>query len=240
MRRFGDKIYKLFLSRYYFLFFLAIFLILSSVFSYGFIARMCVTAVSCVLLVLLLLAANRAARIRDVVFYIIFSQYFLGVIASQLSTSVSRVIAIYQIINTTLISLLFFYFLSKIKICKIDECFKKNNLPWLATYFSAGLFLSIGLPFTSTFISEILIMREMMVFNPVFVVVLMVAMFLFTVSVLHALQDYVFKEKSIRRFSIRLSFFDHSVFCFLILFNVIGGIFPSVFINAISTGVQSL
>jgi formate hydrogenlyase subunit 3/multisubunit Na+/H+ antiporter MnhD subunit len=187
-----------------------------------------------------LLAANRARKLKDIIIYFTLAQYILSAIAFELLSLMSKKIALYQMINSTVLAFVMFYCFYKIKHGTTQKHLPKNNLPWLGAYFTATLFCLIGLPFTSTFMFEIIILREAMNSMPMLVLGLLIAMFLFTVSVLHVLQDYVFNERAIRDFSIKLSLFEHVAFLILISFNVINGLFPSFAVQMIYSGLNYL
>jgi NADH:ubiquinone oxidoreductase subunit 5 (subunit L)/multisubunit Na+/H+ antiporter MnhA subunit len=242
MRQLGDKLYFLFSSHRSLFIKLTAIVLFAVMFAPGvhLVLNKNVAIFCCILLIMLLLAANRARRLKDTIIYLVLSQYALSAIALQFSSLNSEKIALYQMANTALLALLMLYCLYKIKKGSAEKRVLKNNLPWLGAYFTASLFCFIGLPFTSTFISEIIIIREALNILPLLAVGLLIAMLLFTISVLHVLQDYVFKEKAIKDFSIKLSPFEHLVFLVLIAFNVMSGLFPSFAIEMIYSGVHSL
>lgn len=242
IRKSGDKLYNLFSSRRSLFITIISVLLFFGMFGHEFnlITNRFAAVFFCVLLIVLLLAANRARKLSDIVIYLAFSQYALSVMAMQLLSLSSEKIALYQFVNATLLLLLMLYSLYKIKQGSTHTYLKKNNLPWLGAYFTATLFCLIGLPFTSTFISEVIITREAMNNMPLLVVGLLIAMLLFTITVLHVLQDYVFKEKAIKDFSIKLSPSEHLLFLGLIAFNIINGLFASSAIQIIYSGAHAL
>ncbi len=180
-----------------------------------------------IVLMAFLLIANRARQLKHIFLFLSLAQFTLALIALQGMSANSIKIASFQFINTTLLSLLMLIVLRKIKYGQKMPHMIDNNLPWLGAYLTAVLFCLIGLPCTSTFISEIIILKEVVVIHPLLAIGILLAIVLFAISILHTLQDYIFKGSAIAGLSIRLSKLDHSLFTGILLFDFLNGVYPS-------------
>lgn len=229
IRDLGDIFYQFFIQKKFVSFLIIALLLLSNIFNHNspFFFPMLPYIFDLILLMLFLLTANRASDLKYVLLFLTLSQFTLALIAYQLFSTDAVKIAYFQLINTTSLSLLMMVVLHKIKYGKKLIHMVDNNLPWLGAYLTAVLFCLIGLPFTSSFISEVIILKETIRVSLILTTALLIVIVLFAVSILHTLQDYIFKASAIERLSIRLSKAEHLLFIGWLLFNLLNGLYPS-------------
>jgi len=228
MRSLGDRLYQFFIGHKIIAYYIIGLLLLLPLFKfYPFtVPSLFNYSVDVTLLIIFLITANRARELKHIFLFLMLSQYTLALIALQFKSINSIKIAYFQFINITLLSLLMLMVLHKIKSGQKLSYTVKNNLPWLGAYLTAILFCLIGLPFTSTFMSEVIILKEV-ILHPALVLAILFVIVLFAISILHALQDHVFKFPAILRLSIQLSRLEHAAFIGILFFNFLNGLYPS-------------
>ncbi|MCW5589892.1 MAG: hypothetical protein KIT27_09570 [Legionellales bacterium] len=178
-----------------------------------------------------LITANRARQLKHIFILLIGSHCALAIIALRVMSVTSTKIAYFQFIHITLLCLLMMLVLYKIKSGKKLVHAVENNLPWLGAYLTAILFCFIGLPFTAAFISETIILKELIAIQPGTLLLLLIAIMLSAITVLHTLQDSIFKASAIQKLSVQLSPLDHFLFISILFFNLINGVYPEILLK---------
>jgi NAD(P)H-quinone oxidoreductase subunit 5 len=182
------------------------------------------------LMLIFFTAANRAPRLRARCLYLLLGQVSLALLTLSLPSSRLPGLAIFQMVNLVFIAALFLLLFTKVQQRGVNIDVKKNQFPAAASYLTIGLFCLIGLPGTSTFITELLVFREL-VHAPLYLLLMvMLAFVLLAIAILHALQDFVFNAVAVERFAVKLSWFEHFILVLMLAYNIISGFLPLYFL----------
>ncbi len=184
-------------------------------------------AINLLVLISLLLIANRVSHLKHLlVTLMIFSVCvsYLAIIFGQQQVSVVGVFHLVNVIST----IIGLFVLNKGQ-CHGSQnyLFYDNRLPLRHFYICIFLILLIGIPGTSSFISEYYLLMGLLQANILFACFFIVAMLLLSLVVLHALQVYFFNPNVRRLCSEPVSKLTHASSVLLIGFNLFNGVHPA-------------
>lgn len=175
-------------------------------------------------------AANRAARLRDRCVWLVMGQACLILITLLLpETSMAR-LAVFQLLNLGFSVVVLVLIFIKVHRGERKPTVITNQFPAMATYFTIAMFCLIGLPGTSTFVTELLVFQQVLQTDAWLMPVLMLGFVLLAVAILHILQDFLFNRRAVARFAIPLLGVEHAIFVLTLGYNVISGLLPLYFI----------
>lgn len=209
---------------------------LTSILQVSFIHSFVPTSMNIGVFILTLIAAYKAPNVRILNYYLYVSQ--ISLVNIGLGSTIIRMheLAIYQLINCTLI------FLGIALICKYQTkalprvVRDDNRLIWSSIYFTILIFLWIGFPFSASFITELgVILSLLKAGQVVFVFIVFIGFILLAMAILNALQVHVFNRNSHFLRNIRhLPPLGHLFLSICIAVNILSGIMPNILIDNIS------
>ncbi|MBB71920.1 MAG: hypothetical protein CMF50_05930 [Legionellales bacterium] len=109
-----------------------------------------------------------------------------------------------------------------------------NRLPWCHFYLSVILIVFIGLPGTSSFMTEILLMQMLIAKAPLAMILLPVTVLFISLAVLNCLQKTIFNPRALRQHAAKLSPSTHILVLTAITINLINGLAPTYALNTIT------
>lgn len=182
-----------------------------------------------------LIAANRAKTIRSLNYYLAVAQ--INVVNMGLFPAHSKVadIAIFQIINSIFIFLAIRILLNSHERKEDVVFIEHNTLVWSGLYFTALLFLGIGIPGTAMFISEVNVLYSLSQENLIFLFIGGVGFLFMAITIMRSLQEHVFTLKS--SFLQKKAYLYPVEHCFIIAcicINIFNGINPGWLIRIIN------
>lgn len=181
-----------------------------------------------------LIAANRGQSMKQGFTYLAFSQICFLLLIFILPGNSEKVLGVYYLVNSGVLVLAFGLLVNYHKNSTAQHIIPFNKLTWFNVYITAILFSFVGLPGTSSFISETLIIQELLKYIPWMNLVYLANMMMLAITILHALQTYVFNPSISSRLNIQLSPLMHAVCILVIAINVFNGIFPNVFFGMVT------
>jgi NADH:ubiquinone oxidoreductase subunit 5 (subunit L)/multisubunit Na+/H+ antiporter MnhA subunit len=187
------------------------------------------------LLIINALMANRARGLSKILVILLSSSLILGNIAFYTSSRETAAVGIYHMINSLLILLAFAILLVKRtrKPPSVSTAISKNRLPFCHFYLSTFLLLFIGIPGTSSFITEFYLLSHLLEVHFIYALLISGFILLIALFVLHTLQVYFFNFKLITRNIVPVSPTMHIFFVAVILFNIYNGLYPATLLNFI-------
>lgn len=181
-------------------------------------------------MLLLFAAANRANRLRDRCVGLVLGQACLVLITLLLPQPVSGHLALFQLINLGFTGVVLMLIFLKMQRAERKPVVIGNQFPATATYFTIAMFCLIGLPGTSTFVTELMVFHVVLQAEPALLFVLMLGFVLLAVAILHILQDFLFNRRAVARFDVPLLAVEHVIFVVTLGYNVVSGLVPLYFL----------
>lgn len=182
------------------------------------------------LLVISLITAYRANTLGQINYYLFIAQINMASIGlCSMTRGFLRTLSLLQLLNATLIFIGIYYIQNSYQ--QTDHEPPKsvgNKLIWSSFYYCILMFLLVGIPFTTSFTSELYILSDVLQGSPFFVVIVALSFVFLAMAILNALQEYVFNAESILlKQNIQISRIGHVFLLACILFNIINGLAPS-------------
>lgn len=188
------------------------------------------------LLIVALITAYRANTLLRVNYYLFIAQINMASIGvCSISRGFLRNLSLLQLINAMLIFIGIYYIRQTAnQTSQINSNLVGNKLIWPSFYYCILMFLLVGIPFTTSFTSEIYVFSELVQDNPAFIIVAAFSFIFLAMAILNALQEYVFNSESILlRQESNISIAGHIYLISCIIFNLINGFAPSWLVRQI-------
>lgn len=184
------------------------------------------------LCILVLLIANRAARLKSIIFNIVIANLMIIAIVWASASPIAPKLAVYQLVTfaSLLLGLALLFIPRNLGKTPV---IKQNTLPWGHFYASVILFFLIGVPTTPSFVTELMLFLDLVTQSPFYLVLFSMIMLLLSLVVLHTLQTYFFNPSKIEHFNRPISPVVHLSSIVIIVFNLMVGIHPSLLFNLI-------
>jgi len=190
--------------------------------------------ISMVVLVIFLIAANRARSLRQIMLCLFVTTVALSNIAYFIGTVQGKIIALFYMINISILFAALWLLLNQYSQQPLYVSTRFNRLPPRDLYLSIILMLFIGVPGTASFIGEFFILHGLMSISIYWLIMIAFPMILLAVVVLHTLQIYVFSSVNISRANLSLSPGTHFLCWISIGFNIFNGVYPSWLLHILS------
>lgn len=178
-----------------------------------------------------LIIANRVTNLFNLIALITFSLICINATAFAMASRMIQTIGLFQTINGFLICAVFLALLTKRHHSMGNIVVSENRLPWCHFYMSTLLMLLVGIPGTSSFISELYLLKALAPDHFILAILFGVNMLLLALVILHTLQVHFFNPDKIRQHATHIPKSLHLLFVALIGFNVLCGCHPSVLIQ---------
>lgn len=177
-----------------------------------------------------LILANRCLSIKSLLLYLGLFELALGNIALfDINANIIK-IGFYHFFTVSTV-LLMLVLLARRQARGVYTAPYNNRLPTRVFYLVVGLLLLIGIPGTSSFIAEFYLLHALVISNPVFVFLYIVAMILLAIVIMHSLQLYAFSKKHFDLLLRPVAKLEHVIFSSIILFNIVTGIWPELLLD---------
>lgn len=196
---------------------------------------MTILLISLLLFLFILIIANRVKTLPRILITLLLSMLTMTSIAFATGSKDMAVMASFHCINSLLIIAGFSTLLLRRYKPNPNPIFLQNRLPWCHFYMSTFLILFIGIPGSSSFISEFYLLYNLIHIHFLLAVLLSVGMLLLTLVILHTLQVHFFNPNAIRQYTTPVSTVVHVMCCFIIGFNLFNGFYPEPFLQTLSS-----
>ena len=190
-----------------------------------------------ILLLVILITAYKAKTLASVNYYLFLAQLNmvnLGINNLHATEAYMRDLALLQLVNAGLVFLGIDYIKRQHAILPKLHYRIENKLIWSSFYYCILMFLWIGVPLTASFISEIVIFKNLILDTPGFVLIAALGFVFLAMAILNALQEYVFNPDSVfLNHNAQISLSGHIFLTACIGFNILNGIAPSLLVHQI-------
>ena len=187
------------------------------------------------MIILAAVVANRAKTLRDIFCWLIILEASFVCLGLFDHSHAIKVIGIFHLINMAGVMLMLG--IVKFRQARAQQLvfisIFSNKLPWLMFYLSSALLLLIGIPGTASFVSEFFIFSALLQSAPVLAAIYAIGMLLLAITVLHALQTYVFDSQVVQKGAL-LSVTNHLICWAVIVINVLNGVWPQWLLHKIT------
>lgn len=167
-----------------------------------------------------LLAANRSHNLTQLIFFVFLYQLNFITYALLHNDIFITKIAIYHSINTTLVLLV---------LSRFPNNITKNNVHLLTT----TLLMLIGIPGTSSFISEVALLNVLWKSNIAFAMTYLIGLMLLSITIMHTLQVYSFGLQDKNHTPRKRPLLTTILFLVMLITNIVLGISPNLILNHI-------
>ncbi|WP_440682222.1 proton-conducting transporter transmembrane domain-containing protein [Cysteiniphilum halobium] len=187
-------------------------------------------------IILILIASNRSFSLKQFVIYLtLFEGFFICFVIYFGNVEMTK-IGVFHMINITLtILMLFSLILSNNKSPKTDLSeLESNKLPSRFFYLIFALLMLVGIPGTSSFVSEFMILNIMFSEGYYIACILVLSIIvLLSITIMHAIQLYVFNLNYTEFHYAKVRVYQHIFFITVVLINIFSGIAPNILIQHI-------
>ncbi len=186
------------------------------------------------LLIIFAIRANRTYPLPDLLKQVFFIIILIALVALSLGRRIDVLLSFYQLVNGAVVVIALYVLLQQVKYQPQlkNGGFTKNRLPLCHLYFCILFCLLIGIPGTSTFITELYLFNALIMKSFIMTGLFAVSMLLIALFVLHTLQLHFFNPETYEKSSVELTPFAHVLVISVIGFNILTGIFPQLLINS--------
>ena len=182
--------------------------------------------------IMALIVANRCSTIKSLINYlIIFELSFVNIALFDNSHNI-KIIGYFHAITMAPV-ILMLYLLSRRNHVSDVPYNAANQHTIRIFYLIIALLLFIGIPGTASFISEFYLFDALLDNGMVSILMYSTFIILTSIVIMHSLQLYAFNKKYSILFSQKIKIHEHVIFMFIIMLNVITGVFPGVLLNLI-------
>ncbi len=190
--------------------------------------------INLILFIILLLTANRVSGLKPFITNIFLLNLSIAGLALILRQYDLGLIGGFQLINSFLIVLGFALLLLRPRTTKPNTKFTHNKLPWSHFYMSVFLMLSIGIPGTASFISELFLLNGLLGLHFYYAIIFGIGIILLALVILHTLQIHFFNPKAIAKYAFSVPCYLHIICVIFIAFNIFNGIYPYWLLHTLS------
>lgn len=180
-----------------------------------------------------LIIANRTKTLKELWCMIALAALAFSNVALFLGNKNIGALGIYHLINNAIILCTLTLLLARYNQKSDYIPTRTNRLPWISVYITALLMLLIGIPGTSSFISEFYILQALLIAHPITAFLLSFSMILLALVILHSLQVHIFNPAHASRLDPHLPTYVHLICCLAIGFNIWNGINPTGLLHII-------
>jgi len=187
-----------------------------------------------IVLTILGIVANRAKKLIHLLYLLILSSLVLTAITFSLDSQLMDTIGFYFFINAFILIVGITFLLIKRQSSQWLITPRENKLPICHFYLSCFLLCFIGIPGTSSFISELFLFNALLNMHVLFAVITGAYMILLTLIILHTLQTSIFNPEAIHKNIVSLSWHEHILLLAILIFNLFNGMFPNWLLSQLS------
>jgi NADH:ubiquinone oxidoreductase subunit 4 (subunit M) len=180
--------------------------------------------------ILTLVAANRCLSIKSLIIYLaLFELAFSNLAWFDGSLQIIK-IGYFHLITISTVLLMLALLARKSKTPHLSKL-ENNRLPTRAFYLTFSLLLLIGIPGTSSFVSEFYLMSALVNDNALFILMYISLIVLLAIVVMHSLQLYAFNKNYASLLTKPISLPTHCLFLAVIAVNIAFGLFPNLLLG---------
>lgn len=180
--------------------------------------------------------ANRISNLRHFIHSLIAITILFSMTAFIVGSKQAVVIGIFHLANMLLVFIACYLLLNASTLAQHKT--KKlvlNRLPIQHFYLCVLLILFIGIPGTSSFVSEFYLLFELLKHNVVYCLLFAIFMMLLALVVLHILQTHFFNPSYRTQFKSAVTPTTHIVCITIIAINIFNGVHPTLLLNTINS-----